>query len=284
MTLLQNHWRSDAMKRILLLLSVALTIVSCGPGKHIMHVEMRQPSRAGVDLVGKNVSVVFIENDDERATQFNNGMADGFAYTLEQEYGTGEGSIGVYSMRKENGADHSSREMMLDLLVDTDSDIVFLLDEVQLGAMEAAPSSVVVPFTMKMYCFDGMDESEQVKSFSGSSTARTDGWDAGVLLADSFKSQWKTEAYSLAYFDNEKWYKALDKAEAYDWKGAIDQWFKLLDTNDLLRRSCAEYNIAVACYMSGDYELAEQWLDRSDADNKLPNMSDSLRKRIASRK
>jgi hypothetical protein len=64
----------------------------------------------------------------------------------------------------------------------------------------------------------------------------------------------------------------------------MDQWFKLLDSYDLMKRACAEYNIAVACYMLGDYALAEQWLDRSDADNKLPNMSDSFRKRLDSRK
>lgn len=284
MTLLLNLWRFDAMKRILPLLLLSFAFVSCGPGKHVMHVDMRQPSKAGVDLAGKNVSVVFLENADDQANQFNNGMADGFAYTLEKDYGTGEGSIGVYRMPKDAGADYSSHEMMLDLLVDTDADLVFVLDEVVLGNREAGPSSIVVPFSMKMYCFDGMDKSEEVKSFSGSSRAAVDGWDAGVALAESFKGQWRTEAYSLAYFDNEKWYKALDKAEAYDWKGAIDQWFKLLDTNDLMRRACAEYNIAVACYMLGDYALAEQWLDRSDADNKLPNMSDSLRKRIASRK
>ena len=127
-------------------------------------------------------------------------------------------------------------------------------------------------------------ESEQVKSFSGSSSAHPDGFEAGSKLADSFKMQWKTEAYTLAYFDNEKWYKALDHAESYNWKKAIDQWITLLDTNDPLRRSCAEFNIAVACYMMGDYALAEQWLDRSDADNKLPNMSDSFRKRLDSRK
>ena len=57
----------------------------------------------------------------------------------------------------------------------------------------------------------------------------------------------------------------------------------LKSSNDLLRRSCAEYNIAVACYMMGEYELASEWLDRSDKDNKLP-LSDGLRKRIDSRK
>ena len=56
----------------------------------------------------------------------------------------------------------------------------------------------------------------------------------------------------------------------------------LLDTNDLLKRSCAEFNISVACYMLGDYQLASDWLDQSDKDNKLP-LSDAMRKRIDAR-
>ena len=270
--------------KLLLIFSFFAFLVSCGPSKHIMYIDMRQPSKAGVDLAGKVVSVVYLDNENTDASSFNSGMADGFAYTLEREFGTGEGSVGVYKMPKEAGKNYTDKESMIGLLVDTDADVVFLLDEVKLGALEAGASSIQVPFSMKMYCFDGMDKSEQVKTFSGSSTARPDGFDAGVTLADSFKSQWKTEAYTLAYFDNEKWYKALDLAESYKWKAAIDQWFTLLDTNDLLRRSCAEFNIAVACYMLGDYDLAEQWLDRSDADNKLPNMSDSFRYRLDARK
>lgn len=272
------------MRRFILFIVAMPVLLSCGPGKHVMHIQMRYPSKAGVDLAGKMPSVVYLETDDKAASVFNSGMATAFAGELENDLGLEEGSVGVYRMRKEQGADYSSRDSLLNLIADTDADVVFLFDEMKLGQMEADASAVKVPFTMLLYCFDGMDKTEQVRTFSGSSVGRADGTDAGSLLADSFKSQWKTEPYSLAYFDNEKWYKALDKAEAYDWKGAIDQWFTLLDTNDLMKRSCAEYNIAVACYMLGDYALAEQWLDRSDEDTKLPNMSDILRKRIASRK
>jgi hypothetical protein len=35
--------------------------------------------------------------------------------------------------------------------------------------------------------------------------------------------------------------------------------------------------------MLGDYELASEWLDRSDKDNRLP-LSDALRKRIDARR
>jgi hypothetical protein len=63
----------------------------------------------------------------------------------------------------------------------------------------------------------------------------------------------------------------------------MDLWMTFLSTNDMLRRSCAEYNIATACYMLGEYDLALEWLDLSDKDNKLP-YSDGLRKRITERR
>jgi hypothetical protein len=102
-------------------------------------------------------------------------------------------------------------------------------------------------------------------------------------VSGNFKSQWKTEQYSVIYFESEDWYRALEYACQLSWKPAMDIWLELIDTRDMMKRSCAAYNMAVASYMLGDYELASQWLDRSDADNKLP-LSETLRKRIDSRK
>ena len=309
------------MKKILTVIAAAALMTACGPSRHSVHVEMRHPSKAGVDLAGKTVSVVYLENDNQTASAFVEGMADGFAYALEQDYATGEGSVGIYRMRQSPGGIYSSKDSLVNLLIDTDADVVFLFDTVAVGTMSpggpaavASPSSadssyvsaVNLPFKMKLYCFDAMDKKEKVYNFSGSSVAVMDvysdgkqslktivdkasgvvpqaGWESGMTVADSFKSQWKHEQYSIVYFDGSKWYDALAYAENYDWKAAMDIWIGLLDTNDMLRRSCAEYNLSVACYMLGDYDLAEKWLDRSDADNLLP-VSDAMRKRINSRK
>ena len=308
------------MKRILALCLIAAgVLVSCGPSKHAVHVEMRHPSKTGVDLIAKNVAVVYLENDNVVASDFCESMADGFAYTLEQDYGTGT-NIGVYRMRSIKGADYSKRDSLFNILMDTGSDIVFLFDTVKFGTMTVGgPSRVTYPasqdssyvstgsisYTMKLYCYDGMGKEDKVQAYGGTSMARPEvysngkddstiatskawktlgdeGWDAGVLVADSFKSQWKHEQYSIVYYDAERWYDALSKAEQYDWKGAMDIWMQLLSSNDLMRRACAEYNISVACYMLGDYQLASEWLDLSDKDNKLP-ISDAMRKRIDSR-
>mgnify|MGYP003477402505 FL=1 len=175
------------MKRILFqLLSLALLAVSCGPSRHAVHVEMRYPSKSGLELSGKTLSVVYLENDNPAANLFNEGMADGFAYALEQDYGTGEGSIGVYKMRCHQGARYASRDSLLNLIIDTGSDVVFLLDTLQLGTMTIGGSSQVasaaspdsaylnigqVQFSMAMHCFDAMDKSGLVHAFTRTSTA-----------------------------------------------------------------------------------------------------------------
>ena len=109
------------------------------------------------------------------------------------------------------------------------------------------------------------------------------GFEVGTTISASFKSQWKYEQYSVVYFDSPRWFTAMEYADRYYWKDAMNIWMELLDTNDMLKRSCAAYNLALASYMLGDYELASMWLDRSDIDNKLP-LSDALRKRIDERK
>ena len=270
------------MKRIFIpLISLVLLAVSCGPTRHAVNIEMRYPSKAGLELSGKTLSVVYLENDNQTSNNFNEGIADGFAYALEKDYGTGEGSVGIYKMRSHKGAEYATRDSLINLLVDTGSDVVFLIDTLKIGPVL---NNGQTQFTMTLYCFDAMDQTEEVHTYKGSTAARLDeGNKVGNQVASSFKSVWKHEQYSLTYFDNEKWYKALDRAEAYDWKGAMDMWITLLSTNDMLRRSCAEYNIATACYMLGEYDLALEWLDRSDKDNKLP-YSDALRKRINERR
>lgn len=308
------------MKRYFLILAVMAASVACGPSKHAIPVEMRQPSKSGSNLAGKIVSVVCLEGVNPAEDAFAEALADGFAYTLEQDYGTGDGSIPIYRMNRAEGANNASKENLISLLMDTGSDFVFLIDTVSFGTMTmSGPSHVsapvssdslymhtaTLPFKIKMYSFDAMDKEEKVRSYSGSSTVKPDvysngaesssvlikraygnlptkAWDAGVQLASSFVSEWKTEQYSVLYYDSARWYDALDKALQYDWKGAMDIWLELVNSIDILKRSCAEYNISIACFMLGDCSLALQWLDLSDKDNKLP-VSDALRKRIEAR-
>lgn len=298
-----------------------LAFTACGPSRHSIHVEMRYPSKSGMELSGKSISVVCLENESESAALLSEGIADGFAYTLEKDYATGEGSVKVFRMKPSHGAVYSSKDSLFNLLMDTGADVLFLMDTLTLGNITVGDASrVSVPasddsayvsscrlsLSLRLYGFDAMNKEEKVYSFSGSTFAVADvysdgsqsveaieskavaalpdaGWDVGETMAASFISQWKHEQYSIVYFESDSWYRALNFAEQYYWKEAMDIWMELSGTGDLLKRSCAAYNIAVACYMAGDYDLAGLWLDRSDEDGKLP-YSDSLRKRINARK
>lgn len=276
------------MRRVLFVVVLTIVMVACGPSRHAIPVEMRYPSKSGVELAGKVVSVVYLCTGELGVDEFNEGMAEAFAKALENDYGTGEGSVGLYSVDGSRSA-YTEKDSLFNLLMNTGADLVFLFDA---PTISKASSSASRTLTVSLYCFDGMDTSEKVRVFSGSTVLSGTGTEpmesmaaeTGKRVAEPFFSQWKNEQYSIAYYDGAKWYEALVRADQYDWKGAMDIWFDLLDSNDVMKRSCAEYNIAVACYMMGDLDLAEQWLDRSDTENRMPTLSDALRKRIEARK
>lgn len=298
-----------------------MMFVACAPSKYTMHLETRYPSKSGLDLAGKNVSVIYLENGTEFKDGFSASMAESLAYNLEKDYGTGEGSVGVFRMTKSAGGDYASKDTLFNLLMDTGSDLVFLIDTIRFGEMTVGGPSKVsyatvpdsstvnlgsIPFNLRLYSYDAMNVSEEVKNFGGTAIAQpevysngtlsseqlkagaykalpAEGWAAGEMLSKSFASQWKVEGYSIIYFDSPKWIAAAEKADQLDWKGAMDIWFELLDSKDVLKRSSAAYNIALSCYMLGDYKLAEEWLDLSDKDSELP-LSSALRTRIQERK
>ena len=268
----------------LLFIALLLAAVSCGPSRHAIGVMMRTPSKSGLELGGKIISVAYSNVGDPVSDKFNKAMANSFASVLETEYETGKGSIKLLGVDGANG-DYSQRDSLVRILMDTGADMVFLFAS---PVFNTENTTGARPMKVNLYCYDGMNKEDKVFGFSGTtvltstsdSSLINEATDAGVTVTDVFKPQWKNEQFSIAYFDATKWYEALYKAEEFDWKGAMDIWLTLLDTNDLLKRACAEYNIAVACYMLGDFSLADAWLKKSKADNDMPTLTDAMSKRI----
>ena len=262
------------------ILSVVLgvmAIVACAPSRYMIDVEIRQPSKAGVDLTGKNVTVVYGQEGVYPNDLFLESMAGGFARNLKVRYQDAIGDVKLLSLR--SASDYANRDSMLNLLMQTGADAVFLLDKIDFSSSSA---------TFILKCYDGMNQEDKVQLFSGSHVVRpmngdgqvkSAGADAGKEIAAAFEPQWIHEQYSLYYFESSDWYSALEKAEAFDWKGAMDIWMTYLQANDPLKRAGASYNMATACYMMGDYHLALRWLDYADQDADLI-VSAGLRKRI----
>ena len=253
------------MKKFPLFL-LLLAFISCGPSKYIVPVEVCHPSKAGVELTDKVISVIYYDDEDESAIK-SKGIAESFAESLEKSYVTPDGDIKVYRLPAGSGQHYASKDSLVSLLMHTGADFVFLFDKLKENRLT-------------IWSYDAMDPNEAVKTFASAVESDTNDMSAvGARISSAFMPQWKTEQYSLAYFDSEKWYEPLIKAEQCDWYGALELWLQLLQSKDPLKRSCAEYNIAVACHLLGDNELASEWLDRSDAECEL-SMSSSLRKRL----
>ena len=307
------------MRRFTLTLGLAaLALAACSPQTLTLSVDMRHPSKSGLDLAKKTMSIVYMD-DDKPDTTFSNGVASALARSLEEDYFGGNEAIGVYKIP----TDSVSLDLMHRLVIDTGDDVVFLLGPPSFGEVALSenvalqqPVSVdsafiaqaQIPYAAKLFVYDSMDKEDRLQVFRGNSILRTQVYSSGVTapeflkdkaleskelgaelvgkqISNRFVPTWKTEAYSLYYFEgwDDDWVQAAYLASEMEWKKAADIWMKKIGDNSYTKRACACYNTALAFYMMGDLNLATKWLDRADQFG-TPSLSPGLRKRIEARK
>lgn len=305
------------MKRSLLsaiaALSALVALQSCDPQAFSMNVEMRYPSSSGMSIDGKSVAVVYLNEDSAKDSVFNECLANGFASAIEKNYFNGAEAVNLYKMPKVVGGVYSNADTLINLIVDTGCDIVFLFDAPEFGNVQIKEQKtstsgtyypVSVPVAIKLYGFDSLSGSDTVRVWTGTrmlsanmeaslgrQAAADSLWNRigssaenlGEVSARTFAPVWKEETYTFIYYESpEAWLTAAQYASDYKWNEAMKVWISLLDTNNPMKRSCAEYNIATACFLMGDNELALKWLNSSDEDYPI-SLSKALRKRIQAR-
>ena len=305
------------MKRSLLsaiaALSALVGLQSCDPQAFSMNVEMRYPSSSGMSIDGKSVAVVYLNEDSAKDSVFNECLANGFASAIEKNYFNGAEAVNLYKMPKVVGGVYSNADTLINLIVDTGCDIVFLFDAPEFGNVQIKEQKtstsgtyypVSVPVAIKLYGFDSLSGSDTVRVWTGTrmlsanmeaslgrQAAADSLWNRigssaenlGEVSARTFAPVWKEETYTFIYYESpEAWLAAAQYASDYKWNEAMKVWISLLDTNNPMKRSCAEYNIATACFLMGDNELALKWLNSSDEDYPI-SLSKALRKRIQAR-
>ena len=307
------------MKRFTLTMGLAaLALAACSPQTLTLNVDMRHPSKSGIDLSRKSMSVVYMD-DAQADTTFSNGVASSLARSLEEDYFAGREAIGVYKIP----VDSVSLDLMHNLVIDSGDDVIFLIGpptfgEVALGDTKAVSNPVSVdsafvtqaqiPYNAKLFVYDSMDKDDKLHVFRGNSILRGQVFSNGVTapeflkdkaldfkelgadlvgkqISNRFVPTWKTEGYSLYYFEgwDEDWLSAAYYAYDMNWKKAADIWMKKVNDGSGTRRACACYNTALAFYMMGDLNLATKWLDRADQYG-TPSLSPGLRKRIEARR
>ena len=263
-------------------------VVSCAPSAYVMQLESRKPSESGLDLSGKSLSVIYLESPDGRDSLFNNRAADALAYSLESEFFDGEESVKVYNLVKDASGDYSSRDTASQYIMLLDSDVVMIIDTPETTGATAAGHTMV---SSRMYVYDSMSgEDDDVTTLQCSSTVSSlndegRAMNIGNALAKPLRSQWENEMFTVLYFDGlgRKWIEATLLADQLKWDEAITKWMELAQLKDPTQSSCARYDIALGCFMLGEYDLALEWLDSSDKTRPL-SLNKGLRKRIMEKK
>ena len=298
------------------LASVLLALASCAPQAFVIRPEMRSASKSGLFLAGKSMAVVYLTGDESASNNFNASLAEGFASKLEEDYFGGQQEIGLFKMPAIDGADYSVKDSLIKLVLESGKDVVFLFDvptigepvlgkTLKVGGRRVSPDSAYVTnvtshFLTKVYVYDSMNKQDQVLAFNGDKSLSADvysggsptrkevmtslpaiGYKAGILAANTFLSGWKQDYFQVIYYDGAEsaWNRGAEKAFTFHWDEAIKEWMTLLNSKSAEKRSCAAYDIALGCFMSGLPDLALEWLDRSDKDMPI-SLSKDLRKKI----
>ena len=191
-------------------------------------------------------------------------------------------------LQKDASGDYASKDTASQYIMLLDSDVVMILDTPEVSESGTGRSA---PVSSKLYVYDSMaGEDDGVTVLKSSTTISglddsSRAMNIGNSLAKPLKSQWESEQYTVLYFDGlgRKWIDATLKADSLKWDEAITLWMDLARLKNRTQSSCARYNIALGCYMLGQYDLALEWLDSSDATLPL-SLSKGLRKRILDKK
>lgn len=267
----------------LLWLALPLALASCSPSAYLLDLESRAPSESGHSLAGKSMSVVYLESKDGSDSLFNNRVADALALALENEFFDGEEAVKVYNLPKEPDGNYASRDTASTYIMLLDTDVVMMLDTPEFGEKN---SRNLIPVVSRLYVYDSMSEDDKVTALTCNTSVSSlnnasRALSVGSSLASPLKSKWKEENFTLIYYDDfdTSWITAIQHADEMEWPDAIEIWMTLSKSRNLGKASSAMYNVAVGCYVLQQYDLALEWLDRSDKTYPVSTSKD-LRDRI----
>lgn len=248
----------------------AVFFAACSPQVYEMSVDMRYPSSSGLDLTGKSVAMVYPYGLTQEEMQLTSSVAGALADKLDAAYPESD-STRLYTIQyTDDFQKMASPDSLVRLVLKTDADVVFLFghpSEFDSGYKQGG-------FRLPLYCYDSLGGKDAgVRSFTIAADAGTDatvsGKNIGDRISSSFIPTWREEEYGIWYTDDGAWNSALANALDFKWDAAISGWMSILETaKDPYFRSCLEYNIGLGCFMLGNRELALQWLEQSDAEQK----------------
>ncbi|MGN0191821.1 MAG: DUF6340 family protein, partial [Candidatus Cryptobacteroides sp.] len=242
-----------------ILAASAVLVAACAPTVYGIQVETRQPSASGLDLTGKSVAIVYPGGVNEKEDALNISFVSALAKQMDASYPESD-SVSVFSLPYSASYDLNFKtDSLVNLVLESDCDVLFMLDRSPLFESGGYKQG---DFRIPLTVYDSMGgDSKSLRSFNIVGNAGQEPSKSGELIgrrvSESFVPQWKTEIVDVYCLDREDWNEALYDAAACKWATAIEKWTGILsDENDILKRACLEYNIALGCLMMGRPDLA----------------------------
>ena len=248
----------------------ALVMAACSPTIYGIQVDTRQPSASGLDLTGKSVAIVYPGGLGEKEDALIRSFAESLSKQLDASYPESD-SVIVYTLPYTTDyLKITQPDSLVNLVMDSNCDVLFLFGRAPAFAVDGSRET---DFRMPVTIYDAMaGGNDAMRTFNivGNAGPEPDksGDYIGRKVSESFVPQWKTEMVDIYALDNEDWIGALYDAADCRWANAVEKWTSILSSeNDLLKRACLEYNLAVGCMLLGRPDLAQDWVELSLREN-----------------
>ncbi|MBR6465333.1 MAG: hypothetical protein IKS82_02740 [Bacteroidales bacterium] len=272
---------------------LGLVLAGCGtPQAMLFNVDVLQPKKFTLAVDEQPVAVVATYKDKASDSTSSANLALGAARYIETGNALDEGSVGAFTIPEEEYTGAGDKEYMEGLMLATGSETLVIVRDIEMGDVEVSRTfdeisgmSIVgiLPVKANMDVYDAIADttifSERISDnlkfhIPLDQNLTQQGISAflsandslivsavGALLAKHISYQWIEEEWMLIDYPEESaWHNAYKDAMDFKWEEAIKAWMPLTEDKNSEKASYAAFNIAVACQMLGQTDLAIEWL------------------------
>lgn len=272
---------------------LGLVLAGCGaPQAMLFNVDVMTPKAFVLELDEQNAAVVSTYDLHVKDSSAMARIASGAAAYLEEKNALEEGSVGAYTIPAEEYKGTGDKEYLEQLMMATGSGLLVIMDGLKLdrftlsrefNGMLGTGTFLTMRGKISMTVYDAISDTtlfsktvydslflkipyeeslseNSVKNFisANDSIIMTA---FGQKLADHLCNSWVEEEWMLIdYPEDASWHNAYKDAMEFKWEEAIKAWMPLTEDQNSEKASYAAFNIAVACQMLGQTDLAINWL------------------------
>lgn len=277
----------------LALAGAALLLSGCAtPQIMPFNVDVLQPNAFTLDVEETPAAFVATYSDDKQDSAQVATIALAAARKLETANALEEGEVGAFTIPASEFKGTSDKEYLEQLMMATGSGLLAIISDTDFGqgrvfrtynSFLGAGTGVVIPANARLTIYDAIADTTIFQSaitdsikfripeeyaYSKQSIQEfVDKCDSlifaalGECIASKVCENWTEEEWMLIdYPDESSWHKAYQHAMDFKWEEAIKEWMPMTEDQNSEKASFAAFNIAVACQMLGNTDLAENWI------------------------